>query len=161
MKCRQGKAGDILWVRETWAPGLSNAEPYAYKATAKWDDFEDGTPDSFKEIKWRPSIHMPRHACRLKLKILSIRVERLHDITPDDADREGVESWNEDYTSEEGALHADYANYLWVNKKGHPEYHFPSFPNPIDSFRSLWIKINGQESWDSNPWVWRIEFEKL
>jgi hypothetical protein len=178
--CPYGKVGDVLYVRELYYDyGLWDENGHTKTGKRKWkfnslipssadiryaeNPPDDVKPNSYRKLGWykRLGRFMPYRYVRTKLEIVSIRVERLHDITPDDADREGVESWNEDYTSEEGALHADYANYLWVNKKGHPEYHFPSFPNPIDSFRSLWIKINGQESWDSNPWVWRIEFEKL
>lgn len=156
IRCPYGIAGDVLWVRETCAiqkffNGLREECFYIYKT-----DYPN--PVSWN---WKPSIFMPREACRLKLEIKYTRVERLHEISPDDADREGVERWNEDYTTEPGALIADYANYLWVNKKNHSEYYYPSFPNPIDSFRSLWIKINGKESWDLNPWVWRIEFCKI
>jgi hypothetical protein len=97
----------------------------------------------------QPNIYLSKEACRLKLKILSIRVERLHDITEEDAIREGV-----------GAG--------FQMNGGWPDY--TRIVNGICevtqdcarmSFATLWISINSQESWDSNPWVWRIEFEKL
>jgi hypothetical protein len=156
VKCPYGQPGDILWVRETWAlnkyfNGLTEACFPIFKA-----DYHGPV-----DWNWKPSIHMPKAAARIWLHITDIRIERVQSITPGDADLEGVESWNEDFTTEPGALLADYANYLWVNKKNHPEYHFPSFPNPVDSFRSLWIKINGPGSWDANPWVWVISFKVL
>jgi hypothetical protein len=134
---------DILWVRETFADGLSNKEPYAYKATSKWDGFEDGTPESFKDIKWKPSIFMPKEACRNFLKATNVRVEILQDISEEDALAEGVLK---------GYGFEQFHNYLksgdkWKN-------------SAIDSFESLWISINGKESWDLNPCVFVYDFEK-
>ena len=89
VNCPYGQPGDRLWVRETWADlrytGFDN--PFAYKATTS------GEGDLIRGeygIKWKPSIHMPREACRLVLDITDVRVERLQDITEDDAQAEGV-----------------------------------------------------------------------
>jgi hypothetical protein len=90
--------------------------------------------------KWQPSIFLPYEACRLKLRIKSITVERLHDITLSDVLKEGVEV-------RQFALYG--ADEEGRNKVGRIH------------FGLLWESINGKESWDSNPWVWRIEFEKL
>lgn len=140
MKCRYGTEGDILWVRETWCRDLDVEGGFLYKATEPEAEDDEG------RSPWKPSIHMPRVACRLNLKVLSIRVERLHDITEEDAIREGIE-----------VLHKDgepvfYKNYLPVDTI--------ATTNPLASFLSLWVSINGPKSWDSNPWVWRIEFER-
>ena len=89
-----GQPGDRIWVKETFAFGLSNMGGIAYHATSKWDDFEDGTPDNFKAIKWRPSIFMPRWASRYLLEVLSVREECIQDISDDDAEREGVDITN-------------------------------------------------------------------
>jgi len=75
-------SGDILWVRETWAYG----QPYWYKATDEKNLVSNGS------IKWRPSIHMPRAAARLFLRVTGVRVERLHDISDADAHAEGMDS---------------------------------------------------------------------
>lgn len=95
-----------------------------------------------------------------------VRVERLQDINPNDAGDEGVEYFNVDWEAFEGGeLVADYTNYTWTAKRENdPTYedrHFPTFANPIDSYRSLWQSINGPESWKQNPWVWVIRFKRV
>jgi len=86
----------------------------------------------------RPSIYMPRWASRITLEIIDVRVERLQDISEEDAIAEGV-TW---FSS--GA----------VECPGMPE-------TPIDAYRSLWEKINGSGSWDLNPWVWCISIRRI
>lgn len=88
--------------------------------------------------RWTPSIHMPRSACRLLLEISDVRVERLNDISEHDALAEGVD----DGTSP-AAIAAGW------------------FEKPRRAFRRLWERIYGQESWDSNPWVWVVEFKPV
>ena len=85
-------------------------------------------------VKWRPSIHMPRWASRITLEITGIGVERLQDISEADAQAEGV--------TESIVLPGDRGSF-------------------VASFGYLWQQIYGAESWDANPWVWVIEFEKL
>lgn len=111
-------------------------------------------------FKWTPSIHMPKIATRIWLEVVSIRVERLHDISPNGAVDEGINYWNEDFKSEDGAMLADYENYMWYNNEKCETYNFPSYADPVSSFMSLWEKINGTESLKANPWVWVIEFKK-
>jgi len=80
--------GDILWVRETFRPkshGMPIGDPYEYRATA----LEDGNPT---DEPWKPSIFMPKEACRLFLKVTNVRVERLQSISEADARAEGVYS---------------------------------------------------------------------
>lgn len=151
--------GGILWVRETWMNGpnahLEGMDKYKYKASVS-QQFIDECPGY-----WKPSIHMPRKACRLFLKVKSIRVERLQDITPSDAVDEGIEYWNIDKDALEGGeLAADFKNYIWKDDPKNPFYNFPSFANCIESYKSLWQSINGEQSWNDNPFVWVIEFEK-
>ena len=125
------QSGDILWVRESFTFNQIGKTDYLYKADSL-------TP---KFIKWKPSIHMPKEACRLFLKITNVRAERLLDISEEDARNEGVEHliprWK-DYTNDKGFCY-----------------------NAWSSFKTLWIKINGIESYTSNPWVWVIEFERI
>jgi len=86
--CPFGRAGDRLWVRETWTAAMHEPKGPAdclYRA-----DDNRGVED-LAEAKWTPSIHMPRWACRLVLPLVSVRVERVQDITQDDARAEGVE----------------------------------------------------------------------
>lgn len=83
------QVGDILWVRETWRPKSHNIPTgwrYEYKATAK----EDGNP---MDEPWKPSIFMPKDACRIFLKVTKIRIERLQDITDSDIVKEGAASF--------------------------------------------------------------------
>ena len=75
--CPYGQVGDVLWVRETWENYQGS---YNYKA---------GKYGLLGE-KWKPSIHMPKEACRIRLKITDIRAERLHDMPFDDIQKEGV-----------------------------------------------------------------------
>lgn len=90
-------------------------------------------PDGFK---WKPSIHMPKVAARFWLRITDIRIERLHDITEGDAKAEGAE------------------NLLWRGVIKDTQ----SYRN---GFTSIWLSINGDASWNKNPWVWVITFEVL
>lgn len=138
-ECPYGLPGDLLWVRETWQ---KFADEYAYFAT---------DIDVFSETKWHPSIHMPRAAARILLEITDIRIERLNDITEADAIAEGINS-----TTPNSGPNKYYDNYhtgRWMDKE--------FLNNPILSFRTLWEKINGPGSWEANPWVWVITFDKI
>lgn len=166
--CPYGEIGDILWVRETWSPkyvkggleGFRLAYPNDYPWTYLADDpsakaYGNGEP-------WKPSIHMPKAAARIWLEVTDIRVERLHDISPGDACDEGINYWNIDGEALEGGeLQADFENYDWRDDPKYEDYHFPTYANPVSSFFSLWKKINGKESLESNPWVWVVSFKVL
>jgi len=168
--CPYGQSGDILFVRETLYYDTCGDE-WCYVAgndPVPLEEYSAPILTSQSALKRGaiPSIHMPREACRLFIKITDVRVERLWDITPGDAGAEGVEYDNIDWEAHAGGeLIADYRNYTWTPKKekdpNYTDRYFPTFPNPVDSFRSLWQSINGLESWDQNPWVWVVEFEKI
>jgi hypothetical protein len=144
--CPHGKAGGRLWVRECWVPSGCEGEAY-YHATA----VDDGLfADEVAEIRWKPSIHMPRWACRLVLEIVSVRVERLNEISKEDAIAEGIKPhysgwwpYSTDYFHADGVTPANFHK------------------DPRESFRSLWVSINGLDSWAANPWVWVIEFKRV
>jgi hypothetical protein len=142
VKCPYGKVGDVLWVRETTFDGSFDPHPphYTYKA-----DFsaEFKLPEG---DKWKPSIFMPKAAARIFLKITNIRVERLNDISKDDAEKEGVEQ----------TIDLPFSK-SWKNYMIEHSY----WDNPIGSFMTLWQSINGEESWNENPYVWVIEFERI
>lgn len=126
----QYQPGDILYVRETWARSMAGT--YLYKAT--------DTPIILD--RWRPSIHMPKEAARLFLRVTDVRAERLQAITPEQIDAEGFKEWA--YSAKTGEL-------------------LPSSPS---FFRIGWDKtINPADlplyGWDANPWVWVIEFERV
>lgn len=151
--------GDILYVRETWAvcSALNLCSPnkcaieHQMKENIVWYRANGEQPNQGKTSgehligrgKWRPSIHMPRVAARIFLKVTDVRAERLQDITEESALKEGIDhhtlpckSWEapqEIYGDE----HDDTA---------------------VNAFKSLWDNL--YKNWDENPWVWVIEFEK-
>lgn len=131
--CPLGGIGDQLWVREAFAAGLCTESTLAYRATHKTEDLEEGWGET---IKWTPSIHMPRWASRINLLITGVRVERLKDISDVDAAAEGCA-----YGKGNGE----------IDLAVRPENHFPT----------LWASIYGAESWQANPWVWVIDFERM
>lgn len=145
-KCPYGEPGDRLWVRETWmdlrGTGVehrptpdSPLQRYAYGADSPLGSASDEARKDFG-LKWRPSIHMPRAASRILLEITAVRVERLNDISYEQARTEGYPS---DREAESGGSGLD--PWLW--------------------FRSLWEEISGPGSYADNPWVWVVEFRKL
>ncbi len=147
------RPGDILYVRETWGD-YSECQPggagyYLYRADypdgAEIDTSWDGV--MYDLPRWRPSIHMPREAARIFLRVTDVRVERLQDITPEQAVKEGV-------------IDPENRPYIQYERVGQLEWYarnrlFPplwdSTINPAD--RALY-------GWDANPWVWVIEFKR-
>ena len=124
--------GDILYVRETWKQAPNG---YYYYEDWQKDDIADVT-------KWKPSIHMPKEAARIWLKVTDVRVERLQEITRLSVQKEGIE-----VDSKECAGKFDFITELFL------------------LFQELWdstIKKSDLDSygWDANPYVWVIEFER-
>jgi hypothetical protein len=161
LKLAPYQAGDILWVRETWKPKVfagNKLNGFDYKADhVAWleKNGQKFTKNSGCETgeKWKPSIFMPRKAARIFLEVTNVRVERLQDISESDAIAEGVELvaeneifGGEKYTGE------------WYKNYGKEGY---TFLRPIDSFRTLWESINGEGSWNSNPFVFVYEFKSV
>jgi len=137
-KCPYGQPGDRLWVRETFSAGIDNGEhSVLYKA-----DSVTGGGSEMVFAKWKPSIHMPRWASRILLEIVSVRVERLRCISPEDVVAEGIkDSW------QNGAL---------------AEYYQCQRGDILKAdFAKLWKSINGPVSWEMDPWVWVVEFKML
>ncbi len=153
--CPYGKPGDRLWVRETfafadksgshdaapddhWRPARPGMEPEIYRC---WYRASDGhTADGF----WKPSIHMPRWASRILLEISDVRVERLQDITEEQAKTEGVRLYSD---------HAELGD--WWHVDGIETYS----ADPRKSFELLWSSVGGD--WQANPWVWAVEFKRV
>lgn len=132
---------DILYVRETWKKAPNG---YYYYEDWQRDDIADIT-------KWKPSIHMPKEAARIWLKVTNVRVERLQDITPKGAESEGV-----------GNLFYDDIGY---GEKNYGTEVDPEYGIAKEQFAWLWestIKKSDLDryGWDANPWVWVIEFER-
>lgn len=153
IRCPYGQPGDCLWVRETWnALGNEDGRPIneagdlcafrdaalRYRADAVPVSYGlERLPDGGDyDGPWRSPIHMPRWASRLTLEIVSVRVERLQDISEGDAIAEG---W-------EGGAAGN-----------------PGNGGPFDWFRGTWDSINAKRGhgWDANPWVWVIEFTRV
>lgn len=148
LACPYGQPGDRLWVRETF---WIDRDGVFYKA-----DQESGSPwlaaGAYKAMRvgangtpyvsnwgWRPSIHMPRAASRIALEVTGVRVERLQDISETDAQAEGAEYG---FDCESGFCLHPLGNYR-------------------HGYAYLWESINGPGSWESNPWVWAVEFKRL
>ena len=155
--CPYGRPGDRLWVRENWGAAdlcMEDCETdpprmIAYRsdgAVRSFDPPHDYKPGYFglEDVKWRPSIHMPRWASRITLEVTSIRCERLTVISELDAQAEGV-------THEEaGDYYCDQDEGVF----GHRCCYRRGFERLFDS-------INGAGSWDKNPWVWVVEFKRV
>ena len=142
-RCPYGKPGDRLWVRETWVP-VSTFDPSPETgALYRADPMYDGTTEF--DWKWRPSIHMPRWASRITLEVTEVRVERLQDISEEDAKAEGVNG---------GCLKCGQENPCGCG--------VPS-PCHLDSFVYVWNEINAKRGypWESNPWVWVVGFQAV
>lgn len=153
--CPFGAVGDRIWVRETFQGPLFDYEKMEsyLEDSSKFEKPEfcqyaaDGKPapeyydaDDNLHCGWRPSIHMPRWASRINLEITDVRVERLNDISQEDAQAEGMEltGWRPTYSDPDSG---------------------GEVCTPYDNFAQLWSSIYGEESWQGNPWVWVIEFK--
>lgn len=166
LPCPYGAPGDRLWVRETFAietnretdspdrypPPFKDGRPVKWHEDQEWGRWWqqchyratesshdlctiDGDEDDCG--KWRPSIFMPRWASRITLEVTGVRVERLHQLSPEDAQAEGVDPFP--------ILAGEH------EKAGYRR-----------SFMSLWDQINGKRApWESNPWVWVVSFRRL
>jgi hypothetical protein len=175
-RCPFGKPGDRLWVREAWqadaqldavAPReLIQGEPIRYPADER---VRQTGYSMIAPGKTRPSIHMPRWASRILLEIAAVRVERLQDITNEQAEAEGC--FFTDYGRKCGHSGKGWTD---VGTCPAPEAHHPqlngwmwdkttSQEQCLDSarwaFANLWLKTGGD--WDANPWVWVVEFKKV
>ena len=140
------KKGVILWVREKWRNNDDIKEPYLYKLN--YDTEYDSFIENFELKKWERSIHMPEKAARTFLKVSDVWVEKLQDITEEDAVKEGGKRV---YVYSDPSVGFRYNDY----------YHGTGFnlPSARKGFQSLWQSIYGIESWDENPWVWVYSFE--
>lgn len=155
IKCPFGGVGTILYGRETLS--LNNKNEWYYKATPEVYVLPHvyQLHSVFKSSLTRgyiPSIHVPKVAARIFLEVTSIHVERLADISEDDAIGEGIEASG--YVESTRQEHSSFKDYMSIDiNRG---VYVPS-----ESFFSLWIKINGSESIANNPWVWVVKFKVI
>lgn len=142
---------DIIWVRETFQITdflhLSDENyGYIYKASENGKEWGKNS----ENWKWKPSLFMPKEACRIFLKVVSVHVERLHDIDEQSAINEGilmdVKLPIADFKTK--TLYRDYRNET------------AGCADARSSYMTLWQKINGKDSWDQNPFVWVYKFER-
>lgn len=136
--------GDILYVRETWEE-CEDTGGYLYRAWPKFEPKDEDDAMKRLGLKWRPSIHMPKEAARLFLRVTNVRVERLQDITGEEALKEGVVSKRPYFMYETVGQLEVYAR----NKFGEI---WDSTIKKDDLFRC---------GWEANPWVWVIGFERI
>lgn len=177
--CPYGQLGDRLWVKETFThvgsvdPGYLLYRASDYREQCRAYGMDMATVPPVETVKWASSIFMPRRASRILLEVVSVRVERLQDISEADAIAEGIER------------HA--TNGYWIGgphpTDGGRKYHAA----PRLAYRDLWNSINSNRptlprnpdskryarvkkwldthpdttSWDANPWVWAVEFRRL
>lgn len=162
-----GDDGDRLWVRETWAP-IPDSKPSGYQSDPAWRDRKYWyAADNDRPTwggNWRPSIFMPREACRIELEITDIRVERLQKITNEEAVKEGfaslkgfVELWDQ-LNSKRGVC---------KTCKGHgvvPKWSGSLAGGTLMQDSEDCPDCHGEQTgfgFDADPWVWRIEFKRV
>lgn len=153
--CPMGQTGDRIYVRETWQGPLMSSKEWEEHYFSDTDDLpvhfrtpahcqyaaDGGPPPEFMTMddeivsRWKPSIHMPKWAARIWLEITGVRVQRLQSITEADCIAEGT-------TGGHGAI---------------PGYAYNA--TPLEHFRHIWKSTGGD--WDSNPWVWTIDFKTI
>jgi hypothetical protein len=148
--CPFGQPGDRLWVRETWQlhEKFTDNCVVVYRASERnsWTEFHRRFPVELSrgisekpfQYGWRPSIHMPRWACRILLEITGVRVERLQDISRSDIRAEGLQCPPELAGDDTSPNYRDWYPAAW---------------------RDLWNSTGGD--WDANPWVWVVEFKPV
>jgi len=160
IECPYGRPGSVLWVREAFRlpAGMDHLSPSEYLAETS-DAVGAGAPIcryeadgaffrepelemAYERDAWgrkRPSIFMPRELCRLRLRVEDVRVERLHEISEDDAMAEGVVPVRRQSTSVHGG----------------------TITSASVAFKDLWKEIHGDGAWEENPHVWAVEFSKI
>lgn len=137
--CPYGQPGDLLWVRESFA-------------IASDGSFHRRADIDYKNLIWKPSIHMPRKNSRLTLEIIEVKAQRLQEINEFDARAEGIRPMDITVFNSASILVAQTHSYPNHNGAGWCE-------DAVHSFETLWESINGKGSWDKNPWIWAISFK--
>lgn len=144
------RAGDELWVREAWATLHGNGHRTVYRADGEeqrrgWDDRKP------PPMTWQSALSMPREHSRITLRVTSVRVEKVQEITEADAAAEGIRSVS---------FYPDDGFPLSI---GHPagddDGKCTLYPTRRQAFEELWSRLYGRESWDENQFVWVVTFE--
>lgn len=138
IRCPYGEPGDLLWVRETFSvtngdyPDWRRPSWMVPEESRVWYRADNDRP-TWAEIAWRPSIFMPRWASRVTLRVTDVRVELLNSISGEDARAEGVSTA--------------------LNGKG--------VLTSEEAFGLIWRELHGVQAWATNPYVWRVAFERV
>lgn len=141
--------GDLLWVREAHAivgnvdPGFVLYRANGYEAECERHGFDKPYPPE-AAARWRPSIFMPRWASRITLRVTAVKVERLQDISEDDARAEGISPLPS------GRYYCDHDEDGEITAK-----------SPVTAFAWLWNSIHGEDAWMANPWIAAYSFERV
>lgn len=171
------KRGDVLYVRETWAkisdwatvdPSVGIPDGFIYRE--EWPDGEDGP-------KWRPSIHMPREAARIFLRVTDVRVERLQDITVDGINAEGVDVEPPEICRNEAPSDEQREKYNRLSAEQKEEYiqtlarhKYMGWMKYVEDLFRAWKRVwdstikptdRDRYVWNANPWVWVYSFERI
>lgn len=157
-ECPYGKPGDRLWVRENFQPLIADGVNWSdadyetgagyaisYPATDGVKEFYDCRNDEAFCDRVTPSIHMPRWASRLTLEITEVRVQRLRDCTEGDAQAEGMLFVPDDKIHHTGWRHSSNHGYV--------------YDSALAAYHVCWEEINGEGSWQNNPFVWALTFK--
>lgn len=152
------RRGDRLWVRESWMPdaprngewadtafygcGMSPLSDIPECYRHPWHCLYRATWESCALVGWKPSIHMPRWASRILLEVTELRVQRLQDISEEDARAEGCAP-------------------AWLDADDNETVHAHAQPTYRQGYARLWRDIHGAGSWEANPWVWVVEFKRI
>lgn len=171
--CPFGQPGDRLWVREAFgyevrSVGGTPHEQLVYRAS-KPDAVHCYDCNGMEQpMKWRPSIHMPRAESRILLEVTKVRIERLHDISEDDAVKEGVvftdfglTCFHQGSPRDVGSCpapdsHHQKRNGWYWEKADHQDL---CYSKASYAFQALWNSI--YDNWGSNPWIWVVEFKVI
>lgn len=154
------KVGDILYVRETWANTWTPDGDigFVYKADGEPKNFPYwGNAKQCKHEVWMPSIHMPKEAVRIFLKVTSVRAERLKDITDEGCLNEGIREFTKDGVVKKYDTEPNM--YSWEKMPRTPREAFEKLWNSTLQLKGKW---NGWKNlFEYNPWVWVIEFKQI
>lgn len=152
--CPFGAVGDRIWVRETFAtlePGsyepVKPQQGYCQELRYAATDRLAKSGSDIRGYKWIPSLHMPRWASRITLEITGVRVDRLQNISDEDAEAEGIDM---------EALFDAQDCYDCI-----ADHNMTGRPTVTGAFKHLWESIYGEEGWQANPWVWVITFQRV
>lgn len=150
-RCPHGVPGDRLWVREAYSGHYSwtGLPPREWISASPIWYWANGDPTEGDWTKPKPGMHMPRWASRITLEITDVRVERLNDISNEDAEAEGCPP----------CPHCNDVGWINSGADGGWQCDAPGCGDSYrDQYRRLWESINGTGSWEANPWVWAVSF---